>query len=173
VSKYREQYERMKRLYDRFKENSFRLPAEVSSGQSLKDDGLVFFLFCLHLRDWIVNDDELPQTVRDAAFPYVKASRVLSLCHDIAIGAKHLTVRSPLAPGENSRLNPIRTIEPRSAEMFYGDDDDDNSLPPGTPVHVLGFRLELETDGGVVGALLFASDCLKEWDDFFKLHRLS
>jgi hypothetical protein len=162
----------MKRLYGRFKENSFRLPAELS-GQSLKDDGLAFFQSCLHLRDWIENDEELPEPVRKAARPYVKASRVLSLCHDIAIGAKHLTVDRPLAPGENPRLSPIRTIERRSTEMFYGDRDDDNLLPPGTPVYFNSVRLVLETDSGEVGALLFASDCIKEWDDFFKLHGLT
>jgi hypothetical protein len=160
----------MTRLRDRFRENTFRLPAER---QSLMDDGLAFFQSCLHLRDWIENDEKLPQTVREAARPYVKASRVLSLCHDIAIGAKHLTVIRPLAPGENPRLNPIGTIEPRSAEIVYGEDDDDNFLPPGTPVQVTSVRLVLETNSGETGALLFASDCIKEWDAFFKLHGLT
>jgi hypothetical protein len=172
VSKYREQYERMKRRYRRFQEITSELPAELS-GQSLTDDGLAFFESCLHLRDWIKNDEELPQTVRRAAFPYVEESRVLSLCHDIAIGAKHLIVTRPLARGENPRLSPIRTIEQRPAETFYGDSDDDVFLPPGTPVHVHGVRLVLETSGGEIGALLFAGDCIKEWDGFFKLHGLT
>ena len=172
VSKYREQYERMKRMYRRFEEASFRLSPELS-GQSLADDGLTFFQSCLHLRDWIKNDEELPQTVREAAFPCVGGSRVLSLCHDIAIGAKHLTVNRPLAPGENPRLSPIRTMEQRSAEMFCGDDNDDNFLPPGTPVHVVAVRLMMETDGGeAVDALAFAGDCIREWDTFFELHGL-
>jgi hypothetical protein len=176
VSEYREQYERMKRLYGRFHEISFRQPAELS-GQSLTDDALAFFQSCLHLRDWIENDEEVPQTVRDGARPHVKASRDLGLCHDIAIGAKHLTVERPLAPVENPRLKPIRTTEQRPAEAFYGDDDDDNFLnflPPGTPVHVTSVRLVMETDSGeTVDALGFAGDCIKEWDAFFKLHGLT
>jgi hypothetical protein len=177
VSNYLEQYERMKRLYGRFQEISVQLVAVEFSGQSLTDYGLAFFQSCLHLRDWIENDEELPQAVRQAARPFVKASRILSLCHDIAIGAKHLTVTRPLAPNARPRLRPIRTVEQLPAEMFYGDDDDDNAyqfLPPGTPVHTVSVRLAMETDGGeAVDALAFAGDCIREWDNFFELHRLT
>ena len=173
MSKYQEQYERMKRAYARFNETSFGKPAELS-GQSLKDDGLTFFQACLHLRDWIKNDEELPQAVRGAVFDYVKGSRVLSLCHDIAIGAKHLTVKNPLASGENPRLTPVRTIEKTiSPELCYRDDDDDNHLPPGTPIHTFSVWLLLETYSGEGGALAFATECITEWDNFFKLHGLT
>src|SRR5436309_11990489 len=101
----------MKRRYARFS----KLRAEPSE-ESLTDDAQAFFECCLHLRDWIENDEELPQRVRDAARPYVKGNRVLSLCHDIAIAAKHLTVDRPLAKDENPRLRSERTMEQLPAE---------------------------------------------------------
>jgi len=169
VTTYREQYDRMKRRHDRFSERS-----ADRSAQSLMDDAQAFFECCLHLRDWIENDEELPQRVRDAARPYVKGNRVLSLCHDIAIAAKHLIVDRPLAKDENPRLRPEHTMEQLPAESVYGDDDDDNFLPPGTLVQVISVRLMLDTDGGeTVDALMFATECLEAWASFFELHGLT
>jgi len=100
---------------------------------------------------------------------------VLSLCHDIAIAAKHLTVERPKT-AENPRLLSERVMEQRPSIPVDGDDDDnfDNFLPPGTLVHTTSVRIMLETDdGGSVDALRFAADCIMEWDRFFKLHGLA
>ncbi len=168
MSGYREQYDRLKRRHARFAE----LRAERSE-ESLTDDALAFFESCLHLRDWIENDEELPHAVCRAARPYVKASSVLRLCHDLAIGAKHLTVDRPLAKDEKPRLRPKRTMEQRPADLAY-DDDDDIFLPPGTLVQTISVRLMLETDDGEsVDALAFAAGCVNEWDIFLRRHRLT
>jgi hypothetical protein len=172
VNRYREQYERMKRRFARFSERGTDSLTDLSA-QSLTDDALAFFESCLHLRDWIANDDELPQAVRNDAYPYVKASRILCLCHDIAVGAKHLTVKRPLAKDEKPRLRPKRTMEQRPACLVYGDDDD-NFLLPGHLVQTISVRLMLETDADeAADALVFAAGCVKEWDLFFDKHGLS
>ena len=95
MNRYREQYERMERRFARFSNQCAPLLAELSE-ESLMDDVQAFFECCLHLEDWIKNDEELPLAVRRAARPYVQASSVLRLCRDIAITAKHLTVETPL-----------------------------------------------------------------------------
>ena len=168
VSRYREQYDRVRRRLARFSE----VDAEVSTAVSLIDDALAFFESCLHLRDWIANDKELPPTIRRAVRCYVKTSSVLRVCHDIAIGAKHLTVERPLAKEENPHLRSIRTLEQRPADLVY--EEEDNFLPPGHLVHVVSVRLMLEMDTGEAeDAVAFATRCVKEWDSFFELHGLT
>ena len=54
ADKYLEQYERMQRSYDRFREINSRLADKVSS--DYEDDVFAFFMHCYHLKDWIKND---------------------------------------------------------------------------------------------------------------------
>jgi hypothetical protein len=171
--RYREQYDRMKRRQARLSE----VRRDDVSDQSLLDDALAFFESCLHLRDWIENDEELPEAVRRAARPYVKQSDALALCHDIAIGAKHLTVDRPLAKDAKPQLDPKRIVEERAAMSLQDEDDDDNPynyLPPLHPVSVISVRLMVKTDNSEpMDAVAFAIDCVREWDVFLKRFALT
>ena len=51
-----------------------------------------FFKDCWHVKDWIQNDQVLPEALRDAVVRDVHASRVLLVCRSIANAAKHLTL---------------------------------------------------------------------------------
>jgi uncharacterized protein (DUF2384 family) len=144
---------------------------------SLTDAALDFFQSSQNLRNWIKNDKDLPEAVRDAAGKYVEAeSEVLALCAAIANRAKHPRSRRrrrererPLARDADARLRVVHRTEQVAAVLLQDDNDDNtfNSLPPMTPVGRISVSLVLETDSGtVVDALAFATDCVKEWDFF-------
>lgn len=57
------------------------------------DDLYVFFQNCWHLKDWIANDDNLPQGTRDAIVRTAEAMERLKFCADLANGSKHLKLK--------------------------------------------------------------------------------
>jgi len=56
----------------------------------IKDDNYHFFQDCFHLKDWIKNDSDLPQIMRDEVENFVERSRFLKHVADIANATKHL-----------------------------------------------------------------------------------
>jgi hypothetical protein len=146
------------------------LKVEEFSDESLIDDALAFFESCLHLRDWIAHDETLPRHIGEAAFSHVKSSRALRLCHDVAIGSKHLNITRPLAKDENPRLHRELAVDELPYSLVSGDD----AIPDGYTVQFISVNVVLATDGAeTVDALVFARECLAEWDAFFKLHGLT
>ena len=54
------------------------------------DDVRSFFENCWHLKDWIGNDDALPQNTRTAIVREADQTESLKFCADLANGSKHL-----------------------------------------------------------------------------------
>ena len=97
TDKYLEQYERMQRSYDRFREINSRLADKVSS--DYEDDVYAFFMHCYHLKDWIKNDapvkSRMPNLGTDVE-QFINESEALSLCADLCNSLKRLELdRSP------------------------------------------------------------------------------
>lgn len=140
------------------------------SSQELKDDALAFFESCLHLKDWIKSDDTMPKRARRAAERYVWRDPNLSRCRHVAIASKHARVRDYPRP-DDPGLRPTRTTETRPAHAVYGDDDDENWLPPHMLIDVVVPGIALETDDGEVeDAVAFAVRCVQSWDRFIEKH---
>ena len=52
-----------------------------------------FFQNCWHVKDWIKNDAELPQSVRDSVEKDLNEFRALLACADLANRSKHLELK--------------------------------------------------------------------------------
>jgi hypothetical protein len=91
ADKYLEQYERMKRSYDRFRDTKSGLADKVSS--DYEDDVYAFFMRCYHLKDWIKNDasvkTRMPNIGTDVE-QFTNESEALGLCADLCDSLKRL-----------------------------------------------------------------------------------
>jgi hypothetical protein len=93
-----EQYQRVIRLYKRFKQiNDGTQKGATFEGQ--EDDMLAFFLNCHHLKDWVIQDFYVDKShpdyamycrLRDEVVRLIDSNDCLKLCADICNGAKHL-----------------------------------------------------------------------------------
>jgi hypothetical protein len=92
--KYLEQYERMQRSYDRFREINSRLADKVSS--DYEDDVFAFFMHCYHLKDWVKNEasvkSRMPNIGTDVE-RFINESEALSLCTDLCNSLKRLELK--------------------------------------------------------------------------------
>ncbi len=149
-----EQYERVRRFYERFGALNLGRPHDVPSDNYL-DDVYSFFINCYHLKDWIRNDAMLSKNVKDAVEPHINSSRSLKLCADICNSQKHLALTKPPRSGENPSFG---------AKRF--------ALNLGAGQTTISLKWEVCTDNGPVDAYKLASDCVADWDAFLSSHGL-
>jgi hypothetical protein len=153
VASYREQYDRMRRWYERFR--------AIDQGQPLRpSDGLVdeihgFFQNCYHLKDWVKNDPVVAPIARKEVEDFITSSRPLALCADICNSVKHLKL-----------INPRSNEDPK-----FGRKQISMTLQPGVP-QTGGLKHEIQTNSGPVDSFALATDCMKDWDEFFAKHGL-
>ena len=148
---WRQQYGRMKRAHVRAK------AARRIDDQTV-DDYYHFFVWCYHLKDWLKNDEALPQAVRNAVEEFVKQRRGLEIAGDIVNGAKHLhrdEGRARIDP--DAKVSAIPSAFQRSA--FQG-----NAFQTG--------RVVVVVDGNYEDAAEMADGCVAAWDDFLRTHGL-
>lgn len=155
---FREQYDRMRRWYQRFVSLNQGRPHDVSSNNYV-DDIYAFFMNCYHLKDWIINDDTVANSVRKAVEPYIDSNRWLKLCADICNSLKHLR----LTP----RRKPRR--KPRSGESpAFGKKEFNLDLETTT----INLKYEVKTTAGPIDAFQLATECVDAWDAFLSDNRL-
>lgn len=105
--RWKEQYERIKRWYEKTREIDFT--DEIRKKQhkddrhalldllihqkSITDEGLdiyyTFFINCFHLKDWLMRSKALPNDVIDEFF---HNNEQMKVCHIICTGSKHLDI---------------------------------------------------------------------------------
>ena len=81
---WRAQYDRMERGYT-------RLNKLYQSSVDYEDDIQHYFQDCWHLKDWIKNDVNVNQAVRDSIESEVNNHKPLRIVADLANGSKHLS----------------------------------------------------------------------------------
>ena len=81
---WRAQYDRMERGYTRINQ-------PYQSSVNYEDDIQHYFQDCWHLKDWIKNDINVAQTVRDKIEAEVGKYKSLRIVADLANGSKHLS----------------------------------------------------------------------------------
>jgi hypothetical protein len=116
------------------------------------DDFYAFFVCCYHLKDWIKNDDAVPETVRREVESFVNHSPTLALLSDITNGFKHLKRDRPARVDAAARVSAI--VNPSLGAFVLGE-----SRLGG--IVVLG-------DQGRQDAKQVADRCLKDWNDFLQ-----
>jgi hypothetical protein len=94
MAEYSEQYERMQRSYDRFRQIKPGLTDKISS--DYEDDIYAFFMHCNHLKDWIKNDRSVKARMPNIGADverFINESEALSLCADLCNSLKHLELK--------------------------------------------------------------------------------
>ena len=89
--RYTEQFERMKRWYERFK----RIDEGASHEKNIDyihDEVYAFFLNCYHLKDWIKQDSSVPRSASSSVEYFITDSRSLSICADVCNSVKRLAL---------------------------------------------------------------------------------
>lgn len=144
---YREQYDRMRRWYDRFVALEQGRPHEVPSDNYL-DEIYAFFMNCYHLKDWIRNDNTVAAPVQQSIEAHINSNRALRLCADICNSLKHLRLTS-----SRSGENPV-----------FGRKQFGLALGQGPPT--ISLKYEVDTTTGPIDAFSLATECVDAWDSF-------
>lgn len=150
---YLDQFARVKRWYDRLKKVNDGVQHDRSTDH-YQDEVYAFFINCYHLKDWIRKDVNCPhifrRKVNDGDF--IKNSVPLSICHDLAIGAKHLEITTP-------KNDPSTNIGNRSFLLNLGGQNDPN----------IAIRYRVMSGGKSYDAFELATNCLHEWENVLKV----
>lgn len=152
AKRFLEQYERVKRWYERFKainENKeHNLPTDY-----YQDEVYAFFINCYHLKDWIKNDKDTQVTSAEVE-NFVENSEFLKVCGDICNGSKHLAIHSP-------RNNSDTRIGSRHFALNLG------GFSP-----IIHIEYDVVSGDKVYDAFTLATKCLNEWNEFLKINNL-
>lgn len=154
ASKYREQYDRMKRWLDRFEILDTGRQHNVSSDNYI-DEIYAFFMNCYHLKDWLKQDVSVPETIQQCVENHINQNRALTLCADLCNSLKHLVLSSRRKSDE----------DPTFGKKGF-------SLELGAGPAMIALKYQVETTGEPIDAFQLASDCVDAWDDFLKKHNL-
>jgi hypothetical protein len=149
-----EQYQRMRRWHDRVR--AIHVEPGESPNEAL-DTLHAFFESALHLRDWIANDPDVLAAVREGVRAFVRTNEVLAICHDLAIGAKHLVVDRP-------HTDEGPHLDSREVTIYQFPSEDGEAL--GNTTVQFGVMLNRR----MVYALEFASECVSAWDSYLLEH---
>ena len=88
---YFNQLSRARRFLDRIaKRDAPSHEAFLAGLDAYQDDMWSFFMNVWHVKDWIKNDDVVPQDVKRKVLDAAHSSATLMLCRGIANGVKHL-----------------------------------------------------------------------------------
>jgi len=150
LRRFEEQFERVKRWYERFQKIDQGKPHRTHLDY-YQDDVYAFFLNCYHLRDWIKHDDKLPARARRNVDAFINSRDCLKICRDICIAVKHLKMKSKPLSG--------RVPKWRSRKIH---------LVLGGRQPSLGIKYSLMTGKGLMDAFDLATDCIREWEQFIK-----
>lgn len=142
---YRDQLDRTRRFLDRI------LPDRPAGYVvDYQDDVWAFFQNCWHLKDWVKHDPLVAQDIKDRIESAVEASAVLTICHDMANGTKHLALYGPQAGAAHSHL----------------------TLSAGGQ-QALAIDCIIETSTGQRSAREVAEECVQEWVRILSAERLA
>lgn len=145
--KYMEQWQRVGRWHNRFREISEGVLLERESDY-YQDVVFAFFINCYHLKDWIKNDS-CAGVLRDEVEKYVSSNLELAICGDICNGLKHLKLKATT----KSKQNPI--WGKRDFKLKLGNERPKFSASYG-----------IDTKSGSVDAFDLANRCIALWASF-------
>ena len=147
-SKYLEQFDRVKRWYQRFvKINEGRL--HDKSSDNYQDEVLAFFLNCYHLKDWIKHDKSVGAAATKVE-DFINANEDLKICADICNSIKHLELTT-------SRSGQ----DPKFGQRKF-------NLRVGSPPTTISVRYTIDTSSGPIDAFELATKCLQAWESFIQ-----
>ena len=148
------QWGRAQRSFGEFKKTNDGRVHDRNSDYYL-DEAIHFFEDCYHLKDWLKNDSISKPLVTDVE-GVISGSPNLSLCADLANGAKHLTLTS------------TRTGDRTTG---FGNKLVKLGLGAGVPTTV-AVSYEVKSGGITYDAFTVAAACMAEWDAYLRTKAL-
>lgn len=149
LHKYQEQFERMKRWYERIGKIDQGILHNLPSDY-YHDVIYAFFLNCYHLKDWIKNDNDVEQSKKEKVEPFISQNECMSVCADICNGIKHLERKSNRSDKD-----------PEFGGRKF-------SLNLGGPEPIIKVKFSIRTKTGTIDAFELASECVQKWEEFIK-----
>ena len=144
---YQEQLKRTKRWYEIFQQLNQGLEHEKNS-EFYKDYVYSFFQNCYHLKDWLKNDKSI-KIDKEELEVFVNNCKGMKICKGICNGSKHLISKNPRI-GESSYFMVLEA----------------GKKP------VISVKYNIEANGESQDAFSLASECMREWQYFFKKNNL-
>ena len=159
MRKHQEQYERMKRWYERIKKIDQGRPHNLPSDYYC-DEVYAFFVNCYHLKDWIINDDTVKKSEKGEkggkVEDFINQNGCMRICADICNGIKH--VKKSKDPRKPPRSDEDPEFGARKLSLNLG----------GGPEPVITVKFSIETKTGTIDAFELASECVRKWEEFIK-----
>lgn len=153
MSDYEEQWNRVKRWFERVERIENGVTNEPFDAAKFKDDYLAFFQNCYHLQDWLMKDDSTNITESDVD-RFIDARTCMTICADLCNGSKHLEL------GSGGRSN-------EEPEMADGAIIRDN-----VSTGEISASYRVETNSGDEDAFNIAEECMDEWRQFLQNNNL-
>ena len=158
LPKHQEQFERMKRWYERIKKIDQGEPHNLSfvnlPPSYFYDEVYAFFINCYHLKDWIKNDDTVKLSSKDVE-GFIDKNECMCLCADICNSKKHLKLDPTIHPPRSDQDPEFRG---REFPVNLGGGDEP----------IIGVKFSIETKKGTIDAFELASECVRKWEEFIK-----
>lgn len=144
MSGWNEQWTRVNRYYDRFKQMNDGVEGHGKSSDYYFDDMLSFFQNCFHLRDWLIADNFISAKTTKTPKQYVNDTECLAICADLANAVKHMRLTHGMKSG----------AEPKRANR---------SLAVTGSSSVVMLKANIEHKGVILDAFKLATDCMEAW----------
>lgn len=129
---------------------------------TVNDRVLTFFIFCHHIKDWIINDYSVDPQVVEKVEPFIEANPCLKFCTDIANGVKHLKLKRKRSQIVLKRIRSHRSITALKLSEIK------RINPLVDPPVLLKDFVSLETDQGKFDAFDLATECVGKWRKFIE-----
>jgi len=144
MSDWNEQWARVNRYFDRFRQMNDGVEGHGEPSDYYYDDMLSFFQNCFHLRDWLEADSFIAVKITKTPEQYVKDTECLAICADLANAVKHMGLTRNMKSGD----------EPKRANRSL-------VLTGGSPIVIL--KANIEHKGMMIDAFELATDCMAAW----------
>jgi len=153
LRKHQEQFERMKRWYERIKEIDEGRLHNISSDH-YHDEVYAFFINCYHLKDWILHDGTVKPPDKGKVENFINGNKCMCVCADICNGVKHLELK----PTKDQRSHQDPKFGGRKFSLSLG----------GGPEPIIKVKFSIKTKTGTIDAFELASECVQKWEEFIK-----
>lgn len=158
MSQWRDQWDRVKRYYERFQSINDGTATSTPT-RYWEDDVHAFFQNCHHLKDWLINDPDFTQRSRAEIESHV-SSYPLNICADICNGTKHLLLNRKPRSGGQPQLG-RKTYEISIVQSLSGQRDSASSK----------MQIEIVYQGSHLDAFQLATQAMQTWKSLLPLQR--
>jgi hypothetical protein len=148
---YREQFERVKRYYERLKQINNGIPPckDGVYEVSFLDEFYAFFVFCRHLEDWIKHDKSVNfHDKKNILRKLMDRNECLTICRDICNGIKHLEPFQYKGKFDNNQKVSLKIKNGKWESILV--------------------KHYVLTREGKKDAFELATECLNKWEEFIR-----